>query len=34
MYTLCFNDEEIAVEVNVEGDLENVLIKRLPSCAW
>lgn len=31
---ILFEEEEITVEVSVDGELENVLVKKVPSCIW
>jgi hypothetical protein len=29
-----FEEEELTVEVTIDGNLENVLIRKIPSCVW
>ncbi|MDN5323856.1 MAG: hypothetical protein PWQ67_2310 [Clostridia bacterium] len=31
---ILYEEEEIVVEVSVDGELENVLVKKVPCCIW
>lgn len=31
---ILYEEEEIVVVLSVDGELENVLVKKAPSCAW
>jgi len=29
-----YEEEELTVEISVNGELENVLVKKMPCCIW